>query len=1031
MQIGAPRMRIKFGIGAPRLFFVRPLMPLRHFLTAVILSVSISGLLDLNQVHNDNRRYFAVDIASSTDGLVQVYYDRGQGFREEDSGILELHVSKAPLTYRFLMPTANIKALRFDPSRSGGIFVVSNPKFVNGFNTTIRSLSWSSFSSTQQIDRMSHEGDQLRLEVAQGSNDPWMYVSLEPPLRPWIADWKSIEIDVRSTVSSALLVAAIVFALVFAEAKLAARYSRFVICFLGWARRSPYKVIAVVAAVSVLLSCYPVVFFGKSFVAPNDGSVAQLYETPPYLPGHSDLTSENVRGSDVGAMMWEHRPYSVIQHRALLDGELPLWNHYNSAGTPLLGQGLSMIGDPVHWVTIAANGAAWSWDAKFLIAKFLFCASTGFLLFIVTGGLTSALVITSSSAFLGFFIYRFNHPAFFSMCYAPMILLAWAGLLRAKTFKEFWPVASLLVLSIMMELNSGTAKESFILVIFLNGTGALALLLQRWSWQNRVIRLGLLCAIGLATILLLAPFWLIFHDELQRAYTLSNEPAAFPFPARLFAGFLDEIFYAQADPARDVMGPSVNLLIGVLLLWGIICAPRLRQDPWYMACLIGGTLSALMAFGVIAPSWIVKIPILKNVRSIGPTLSCVLLIQSLVVAGFGIRGFSEQASSEAWRRSCLATIFLGLAIAVSYASHISQLSQWSAIPMLFGAIALVGVMVLLGLWRQIFSEVITARNVRILLVCFLMVHLRLGQQLETGVAAIDLYVANPHQRPDFSVRSSALEVLPPSDHSPYRVTGIGAVSFPGYQATLGLEGINGADALWSTYFRELTDLLGIVRSWGWLTLVNEDELQRVSKGLDVLNVRYLLFPRASKLPADSSVVARSDLTVVERPTAWPRAYFDDNLLTYSDANGLAELFAASQKPIAAVQAGEKDVPDAVTGEGLVVAATDYKITSNSITFSVDAPKKGVVVLGETFFERSFIATLNGKKVDWFRVNHAFKGIFIPEAGKYVISFTYRPPLFDLSLLLSAIGAGLFAAFLVFVPWVEKRTGSRSIFNRGS
>jgi hypothetical protein len=1004
-------------------------MPLRHFLTAVILSASISGLFILNQVHNSNRRYFAIDMASSTDGIVQVYYDRGQGIREEDSSAIELHGSKAPLTYTFPMPTANIKALRFDPNRGGGTFVVSNPRFVNGFKTTIRSLPWSTFSSPYQIASVSHEGDQLRLEVPQDNNDPSMFVSLEPPVRPWFDDWKSFEISFPSALSLASFVGAIVFAVVFAEAKLAARYPALVFSFLGWGRRSPCKAIAVVAAVSVLLSCYPVAFFGKSFVSPNDGAAAQLYESPPYLPGHSDLTNENTRGSDVGAMMWEHRPYSVIQNRAVLDGEFPLWNHYNSAGIPLLGQGISMIGDPIHWIAVAADGAAWSWDAKFLIAKFLFCASAGFLLFIVTGSLTSALVIASSSAFLGFFIYRFNHPAFFSVCYAPMILLAWAGLLRAGTLKESRSFILLLVLSIAMELNSGTAKEGYIIAIFLNGTGALALLLQHWSWRDRAIRLALLCAIGLATVLLLAPFWLIFQDELQRAYTLSNVPAAFPFPARLFAGFLDEIFYAQAAPDRDVTGPSVNLLIGVLLLWGITCAPRLRRDPWFIACLIGGVLSASIAFGVIPPSLIVKIPILKNVRGVGHTLSCVLIVQSLVVAGFGIREFGRQASSDAWRRSCLATIFLALAIAVSYASHISALSQWSTIPMLFAAMPLIGVTMMLGFWRQIFSEIVTARNLRILAVCFLMIHVRLGQQLETGVGPIDLYVANPHQRPDFSVRSAALESLPPSDQSPYRVTGIGAVSFPGYQATLGLEGINGADAVWSTYYRELIDVFGIVRVWGWLTLINADELQRVSKGLDVLNVRYLLFPRASKIPPDSSVVARGDLTIVERPTAWPRAYFDDSLLTYRDVNGLAELFAANQNPIAAVQVGEKNAPDSITGSGVVVAATDYKVTANSITFSVDAPKKGVVVLGETFFERAFIATLNGKKADWFRVNHAFKGVLIPEAGKYVVSFTYRPPLFDLSLMLSAIG-GILVALLMLVPLFEKRFGMRYIFHRG-
>ena len=45
-------------------------------------------------------------------------------------------------------------------------------------------------------------------------------------------------------------------------------------------------------------------------------------------------------------------------------------------------------------------------------------------------GLSAA--IGASAAWIGFFAFRFNHPAFFSVCYAPWVLLPWLSILRGE-----------------------------------------------------------------------------------------------------------------------------------------------------------------------------------------------------------------------------------------------------------------------------------------------------------------------------------------------------------------------------------------------------------------------------------------------------------------------------------------------------------------------------------------------------------------------------------------------------------------------
>ena len=264
----------------------------------------------------------------------------------------------------------------------------------------------------------------------------------------------------------------------------------------GAARKSPARLCFFVALASVTLSCYPIVFFGKSFVSPNIVRSYMLYPTIPTLPGYEDRRVEETKGSDTGAMLWQNLPYSSIESRALFrDRQLPLWDRWNSAGTTLLGQGLSMLGDPLHFLVLAFGGAAWAWDVKFLIAKVLFCWGIGLSVLFAVKHLPSAMLLTFSSAFIGFFYHRFNHPAFFSMCYAPWILCAWLGLARARSKGGEIAWAAALVVVSWTELNSGTIKEAYMLLISMHASGFL-IFLSASCW-NKLREVGN-CYLGLA-----------------------------------------------------------------------------------------------------------------------------------------------------------------------------------------------------------------------------------------------------------------------------------------------------------------------------------------------------------------------------------------------------------------------------------------------------------------------------------------------------------------------------------------------------
>jgi hypothetical protein len=86
-----------------------------------------------------------------------------------------------------------------------------------------------------------------------------------------------------------------------------------------------------------------------------------------------------------------------------------------------------------------------------------------------------------------------------------------------------------------------------------------------------------------------------------------------------------------------------------------------------------------------------------------------------------------------------------------------------------------------------------------------------------------------------------------------------------------------------------------------------------------------------------------------------------------------------------------------------IPAGGYKVTGNTTSFVVSATGPGVVVLTEAFLLDDFRATLNGKRVPYFRVNHAFKAVAIPSAGEWAVKFEYRPQHWDLSLAIAGVG----------------------------
>jgi hypothetical protein len=972
--------------------------------------------------------YFEVSMQSSTGGMAQVFYDVGRGICEADSLRLQLREPRATAVYRFPLPQGNYQAMRFDPLDHGNAHIVINyARIVDISGHTVRNFPVQEVTVSSGVSHSEIRDGRLNLTLGPTDNDSILSLPGKP-------------ITLQATRFAYCVFALQTFLLYFVPLTLVGilcpilarrfwssrtqqRWSR----FTAWVDLHPGRTLLIVAAVSTTISCYPVVFFGKSFVSPNNGTLL-LYDRLPTLPGYTSSAADDAAGADVGAAAWFHIPYAMVESRALFhDFELPLWNRYDSCGVTLLGQGQSMFGDPLHFLVLFTGGSALAWDVKFLLAKMLFAWGVGLTVFAATRHLPSSLILTASSVFLGFFAFRYDHAAIFSVCYSPWILYCWFRIREVSILRKAVPWVVGLILANWTEMNSGTVKEAYVLLLGMNGCGFLIFLLANEPFSLKLKKLSHVVMGGLVFLAISMPVWLTFLDALRTAHTLYNSPGVWNIQPNLLLGFFDDMFYRQFISGEGEVNPSTNFLILLGFLFALGHFGNLRRDPTYRAVGISTAIALAMAFAMVPVSVIARIPFVGRIIHIGNTFSCVLIIYSIVMAGFGLREFwSRLPNKESRGNVTVPFLFLALLLwfyvgffqssspagPALYGHDVSMSTffYWYASSLLVAVIALP--FIARGIVRSPRTRIVM---IPILLVCVFILHWRHGMYLTTPV---DKYVMNPQERPPFGAYSPAINLVTTNTAEPFRTVGMGDNLFPGFNSALGVESFNGAEPLANPFYRQLTEAWHVEKAWDWRLVVTEKNLADVKPLTNMLNIRYFLGSSNQASEEGLQLINHSDMNVYQSDSAWPRAFFVDGVSSYDTLPQFVRLIRESNgHPFAAVETSETFVSRQLASlpkrqsDLPALPAFDYKLTTNTTSFKITAPTAGVVALTENYLPDDFRVTVNGKRSPYFRVNHAFKGIALDRPGTYLITVSYWPHHFTLSLLIATGGLFLLALYV--------------------
>jgi len=1004
---------------------MKPLLHVPALLSAALLGLVLANTMVpfRGQAGRQGVYRFEVRATTTVSGTAQLFYDAGRGFSEADASRVPL-AAGAPVVLSFPIHAQSVRGLRFDPINHDAQVTLREAVIRRPDGSVLRTIPLDAFTPANQIESLVRRGDALVVQPPPGANDPFLFVSVGDGTLHLTVSWLRMLLPFleRGLPWSAALVA-LVLVWRFAGTGWQPR----VRAGLAWLRdravQRPQAAVVAAAGLAMIISSYPVIFCGASFVSPNYGA-ALLYDGYPTLPGGGSKEVVDVRGADIGAIMWQQVPLSSVQSRALFhDFELPLWNRYNSGGTVLLGQGQTMFGDPLHTGVLLAGGAAWAWDLKYLAAKWLLGVALGLTVLYTTRHLGAALTIGFASIFVGFFVFRVNHPAFFSFCYGPWVLYAWCRVTGARSPRGLFLALLGLIAANGMLLTSGTAKEAYVSLFTMNFAGVMMLLCDASPWSNRLRRLGGAVAAGGVFMLLTAPVWLTFLDAIRASYSSYNAAFAFQLQPSLALGFFDEVLLRPFWENEQVFNPSSNFLI---LLGVLACLVNLRAiaaNGYALGAGLGALLPVVFVFGLVPPRWIANLPFLGNIHHIDNSFGVGLIHLFAVLAGFGFARIATRLGEKEGRGDIaiaalllggLVLHYIGLTQAVQRSTYTALL--WGqTVPRSFFVWGSLGALLLGALGLTFAARHLlrhrrwTAGATLLAASCVILLLWRHGLHQRTQFPD---HTLNAAPRAQFDAPSAALAAVRKDMTEPARVTGFAGHFFHGWNNVYALEGVSGPDALMNAHMRALQEAFGVERIWDWRLFILPETLPQARAFYDLLNVRYYLAGPGDAPPAGAglTLLARADLAVWRSETAWPRAFFTDRVVTYATPADFAALVRrGDHRPLAAVQAGERDIPVSPAGSlatRKVTPARDYRLTTNTTAFTVDAASAGVIVLTEAWLDGDFTATINGRPAALFRVNHAFKGIHVSQGGSYQVEIRYRPRRFNLALGMCLAGLAI-------------------------
>jgi hypothetical protein len=827
----------------------------------------------------------------------------------------------------------------------------------------------------------------------------------------------------------------------------------------------------VLGAGSVLAAVLALLFWRALFqdrvLAPTDIIFTSAFfgETAP--PGFS-----RPRNPLLFDQVYQFAPWRRFTRELLKAGELPLWNPYSLAGTPLVATQQSAVFYPINLLLLAVP-----FERTFVWSAILRLWTAGMLTFLLARRLRLAplpsLIAALGFMLSGFLIVGIGHPHTGVAIWLPGIALAVEVAVAARTRAAVFRAIALLALILGVQFTGGHLETSLDMLF-----GCTIYLLIRWRqvvWAEvsgvgarlrplLAFAAGVGLGIGVGAMQLF-PFleWVRLSEEAGNRAAASGAFVLFDpgfwkqlllLPLFLFPNIYNKPTW---DPPYFNFLPwghnyhSDILYVGVLtfLLAFVALARSWKASPVVRAWAIVGLITMGRALHLPVFDWINQLPLIEfakahMLRLLGSFSVCIL-------AGFGAEAlFGEGKGSDRatglWRGLCIAVVVGGIGLMLigklvlpanrdRLAALDRQLAEYNSAsnagePRSPTAFEREG--------RRMAENTIDAFRLRnpimyapaaiaagALLIGWMAGRRQWSWQLQgmlVALSATDLLAFAWNYNPTIS--RSEFYPAPPivaelaRDTTMFRFSATRRDLTADAHMMFGLYDIRGLDfptRWYATYAKLAPEHV----AWRKITFDGFE-----SPLLRVLNLKYV-FAREDRVPLSGDRVERviptqgGRLWQLRNPQ--PRSfmvYRARAVRTDEEAAGLLREKPEGVFSRVLLSTEHNELPNEATDSGgtAEVRAIEYGPRRSAWRVRTDRP--GYLFTGDAFYP-GWKAELDGRPVTLYRANIAFRSVYVPQ-GQHVVVHHFDPISVRVGLAVAAISVLSVAALLIAARVAERR-----------
>jgi len=789
-------------------------------------------------------------------------------------------------------------------------------------------------------------------------------------------------------------------------------------------------------AILVLFFCFIIFFSPAIFSKGKILSAGDIITSWPLFRLEKDYKPIN---SIAGDTLTQFEPWFKIMRDSWRSGEIPLWNSYNGSGAPLLGNSVSAVFYPLVFFVILLP-LSWGYLLYYFFKLFLIGLFTFLYLRSIKIRQEVALIGAVAFGFSAFNISWLFWPHVNVVFILPLgLFLIEKWISSGSNWKSlfFW-----WSLSFAIAFFGGHPETFFHIMLVVFGYLLFRVLFLSKSFKEKLTIILQWCAstiwgVALSAVALL-PFleYLLNSTAWVERNQFSENPFFFHYSLAILQYF-PEFFGSQVrehiipgiGSAPYLASPIINfneassgfvglsiLLAAFLGLYNVLLLVIKRVKKAgillkYNRITIFFTLSSLFSLAVIYKfpfvfDFITSLPIFK--ASSNTRLLLILGFSFVVMAAI----FLERLFSKKEKESSAKIVSLSLLISIFVFLYISVRKLWydSVVPklslnqtdlalidakhlwiMVFVIVFLVITFIILKLW-----QLKGKKNRRLYFAGFALILTLVFA--ETGLRFITYSNLTPkeYSYPEVSILEKAKE-----QSGFYRTVNLskaGSVYPSNVNIMYGLRDIRNYDGSGVFLYNKLVS--GIIKGdWSNHGNVSNAPLWF----LNMIGAKSILTYKGQEKnePLNSFQVQHKERGVVllENPQVLPRAFIIYKVSLKSEEEAYEEMVNGNFDPSEKVIISSDSFPSSWHDSSAPLKAANIESYGNQyVKLEAASEEQGVLFISDVYFP-GWRAYIDGKEVEIYRANYAFRAIVFPE-GEHAVEFIYRPSSFLIGGLIS-------------------------------